>query len=1010
MSKRVLSIMCWLAVSFLTCVRTFADTTQTDTVTVFTIGDSTMANKPTNSDKQERGWGQMLPLHLTGNIKVDNHAANGRSTKSFISEGRWDKVLTLIKPGDYLIIQFGHNDEKAEGKLHTVPGKSFDDNLKRFIREAKKKGAQPILMNSIVRRNYPPTPDTPFNYTYANEGNVLMDTHGEYAVAPRKIAQKEKIPFVDMTSLSYDLVSGLGNERSKDLYMWIPKGKYDFCPNGKIDNTHLRPEGANLMAALAVRGLCEAIPEFSKYVKPEVKWSKDDVISISLPFDARPVLNTATEIFGEDLKRVLNVSAKILPVSCDADVQVCIAPKKIKNAQGFSIRISDEGKVLIDAHDSHGAAYGILELSRLLGVSPWEWWADCNPDAKNEVVIPAYYYVNKAPSVAYRGIFINDEDWGLMPWSYKNFDKQEKGVIGSRTTAKIFELLLRLRANTYWPPMHECSVPFFLTPGNREMAEKYGIYIGGSHCEPMASSTAGEWPRRGAGKYDYMANSENVKSFWKSRIKEVAGQEIIYTLGMRGVHDGAMQGAKGIGQQKEVLNKVLSDQRAMLASHNLINAPQVFIPYKEVLDIYNSGLDVPEDVTLMWCDDNYGYIRHFPDSVERARKGGNGIYYHVSYWGRPHDYLWLGTFSPGLLYQQMSEAYNRGIKKMWILNVGDIKPAEYQIELFMDMAWDMDDVRHLGVERHVENFLKREFGETVGKAMLPVMKEHYRLAFIRKPEFMGNTRTEEKDRAYYNTIRDLSWSEEEIKTRLNSYHAISDSVEKYGSLVNENKHAAFFQLVKYPVQAADQMNRKFLYGQLARHGKADWQLSHAAYDSIQVLTTQYNTPKWSGIMNCHPRKLPVFNKLVGDSVDTTLEEKESFIRKFNGRDGKGFTKSYEWLGYENGAVGIEKGDTLTYSFDGNMPMSAILHIGLLPTHSASQEKQSFQVIVDGNDYGIVDFSTYGRSEEWKENVLRNQAITKTKVNFSPKNCHSIKIISLSDLIIVDQALIEVETD
>ena len=196
-----------------------------------------------------------------------------------------------------------------------------------------------------------------------------------------------------------------------------------------------------------------------------------------------------------------------------------------------------------------------------------------------------------------------------------------RGVIGPKTNEKIFQLLLRLRANYYWPAMHEVTEPFFLTPGNREMAARYGIYIGGSHCEPMASSTAVEWGRRGKGDYDYVNNSDCVLKFWEDRVRDIAGQEIVYTLGMRGVHDGAMNGAKTVDEQKAVLSRAIADQRALIARYvdaDVTKVPQVFIPYKEVLDVYRAGLDVPDDVTLMWCDDNYGYIRHFPTPIEQA--------------------------------------------------------------------------------------------------------------------------------------------------------------------------------------------------------------------------------------------------------------------------------------------------------------------------------------------------------------------------------------------------------
>lgn len=322
--------------------------------------------------------------------------------------------------------------------------------------------------------------------------------------------------------------------------------------------------------------------------------------------------------------------------------------------------------------------------------------------------MPAGFRKLDYPQVAYRGIFINDEDWGLTPWSWKHYEPSErKGQIGPKTHARIFELLLRLRANTFWPAMHECSIPFFFTEGNKEMADKYAIYLGTSHCEPMMRNTNGEWKMAGKGEYDYVHNRKNVLFFWEERVKQLRHSDDIYTLGMRGVHDGKMQGAKTLEEQKKALTEILADQRRMLAKYkgkDLTKVPQVLIPYKEVLDIYQAGLQVPEDVTLMWCDDNYGYITHFPTAKEAARPGGNGIYYHVSYWGRPHDYLWLSTASPYLLYQQMKQAYEKGIRQMWILNVGDIKPAEYQTELFMDMAWNIGRVQQTGVTGHLSHF------------------------------------------------------------------------------------------------------------------------------------------------------------------------------------------------------------------------------------------------------------------------------------------------------------------
>ena len=677
------------------------------------------------------------------------------------------------------------------------------------------------------------------------------------------------------------------------------------------------------------------------------------------------VVRTSLEMLGRDIRTVLSattelndkVGAIVVGTVGQSNLinETGIDLSALKNKkQAFLLTVSQDGKLVVAGSDSHGTAYGILEISRLLGVSPWEWWADVTPEKRETFRLSSKFRELQSPSVEYRGIFINDEDWGLMPWGNQTYEPSDvKGEIGPRTNERIFELLLRLRANTYWPAMHECTLPFFLTKGNREMAKKYGIFVGASHCEPMACNAAGEWSRRGKGVYDYVNNSPAVYKFWEDRVKEVAGQEILYTLGMRGVHDGKMQGAKTVEEQKAVLDRVPADQRGLLEKYvnkEVTQVPQVFIPYKEVLDIYHAGLQVPEDVTLMWCDDNYGYIRHFPTAVERARKGGNGVYYHVSYWGRPHDYLWLGTMSPSLIYQQMKLAYDQGIQKMWILNVGDIKPAEYQIELFMDMAWNLDKVSSEGVTVHLKHWLERELGTSCAKAVLPVMQEHYRLAHIRKPEFMGNTR-EEENNPIYRVVKDLPWSEREINERLNAYDELSETVEKAASKVPVDRQSAYFELVKYPVQAAAQMNRKLLYAQLARHDKVDWEKSDAAYDSIAALTQHYNSlenGKWNRMMDFKPRKLPVFNRVERKAAAAPMIADRKAACQWNGADAKkGNAVVCEGLGYEGKAAEIRKGDALTFYF-GNLKTDLLeVDIRLLPNHPVQGDKLRISVSLDG---------------------------------------------------------------
>ena len=733
---------------------------------------------------------------------------------------------------------------------------------------------------------------------------------------------------------------------------------------------------------------------------------------------AAPVVKTALEIFARDCEAVLDARLEIsVKQDCTLDNPegIYLVGGVLDGWEHFKVAAA-KGALIIYSSDAHGLAYGLLEVSRLVGVSPWEWWADATPRAKNEFRIADGTTLDEMPDVPFRGIFINDEDWGLMPWSTLTYEPTDvPGRIGPKTYARVFELLLRLRANTIWPAMHECTVPFFLVPGNRETAARYGIYMGGSHCEPMACSAAGEWSRRGKGDYDYVHNATEVYRFWEDRVREVKDQEILYTIGMRGVHDGAMQGAKTVEEQKMVLTKVFEDQRRLLAQYvnkDVSQVPQVFIPYKEVLDVYNAGLVVPDDVCLMWCDDNYGYIRHFPTEAEAARAGGNGIYFHVSYWGRPHDYLWLGTFSPGLLYQQMRLAYDKGIRKIWILNVGDIKPAEYQTELFMDMAWDIDKVSRMGVRAHERQFYAREFGEAEAERIQPVMEESWRLAFVRKPEFMGGTRTEEADKRYWSTVRDLPWSKNYIDQRLSDYEELSTIVEDIDKRIPTDRKDAFFQLVKYPVQAADQMNRKILYAQFARHGMTEWEQSDAAYDSISRLTRAYNTGiynegKWNKMMDYKPRSLSVFDQVSHSMTDVPLAENMVCRKKWNGTDGWGNYLACEGLGYESGAIQLVPNEVVSYEFVAPQDVdSVIVELHLLPSHSVDGKHAELEVTFDRKDAVVVNYRTEGRSEEWKENVLNNQAVKTVTLAIRRGKKQSLQVKTAYEGIVVDQIIVK----
>lgn len=527
---------------------------------------------------------------------------------------------------------------------------------------------------------------------------------------------------------------------------------------------------------------------------------------------------------------------------------------------------------IIAGSDARGTAYGVFSISKRIGVSPWAWWADAIPKKQDELVLKQKFYISKAPAVKYRGIFLNDEDWGLQPWAAHTFEP-ETGDIGPKTYAKIFELLLRLKANTIWPAMHPSTRAFFHYKGNPQMARLYDIVVGSSHAEPMLRNNVDEWDEATMGDFNYFTNRQRVYKYWEERVKESRNMNAIYTIGMRGVHDSGMEGAKNIEEAVEILQKVIRDQRDLLKKYKqkpLSQVPQVFTLYKEVLDLYHHGLKIPDDVTLMWTDDNYGYIRQLSNAEERNRQGGGGVYYHASYWGRPHDYLWLSSTNPALIWEEMMKAYDTRSRRIWILNVGDIKPAEYNLQLFMDMAYDVENFRqpeYLNI--HLQRFYSSIFGNSIGMKLAEIKQQYYSLAFDRKPEFMGWSQTEPTTPISTTDFKIEAWGDEN-QERLDAYGKLLKKTEDIKAQIPAGLQDSFFELIYYPVAGAALMNQKFLYRDRALFyskkgalvAREYVQRSHEAYKEIEKLTHQYNFEvakgKWNGIMSMNPRNLPVY--------------------------------------------------------------------------------------------------------------------------------------------------------
>lgn len=529
--------------------------------------------------------------------------------------------------------------------------------------------------------------------------------------------------------------------------------------------------------------------------------------------------------------------------------------------------------LVIAGSDPRGTAFGVFSLSERCGVSPWYWWADVHPEKKKTLSPNIEPFVSTTPSVQYRGIFINDEDWGLQPWAAKTFEP-ETGDIGPKTYAKVFELLLRLKANMIWPAMHPSTRSFFHYPGNRQTAEAYHIVVGSSHAEPMLRNNVDEWDSKKMGAFNYLTNSKTVLDYWAKRVQETSTQDAIFTLGMRGVHDSGMEGIKNPKDAVPVLTEIIRRQRAMLTGSRkepLSRIPQTFTIYKEVLDIYDNGLILPEDVTITWPDDNYGYIQRLNDSSEKQRPGGSGVYYHASYWGRPHDYLWLSSTHPALIRAEMMKAFENGSNRIWVLNVGDIKPLEYNISLFMDIAYSAGDFTYpSSVKTHLQEWSKNIFGAQNATSMRDIFYEYYQLAFERRPEFMGWSQTEPTTQVNPTAYNHFYFGDQAAK-RVQRYEQLEKQLQEVRSKIPAHRKEAFYQLAEYPVVCAANINRKFIYHDKALLYQAQNRtsagyyaaLSEQAHASIERETIYFNQTlsngKWYGIMHHQPRNLPVFH-------------------------------------------------------------------------------------------------------------------------------------------------------
>lgn len=443
--------------------------------------------------------------------------------------------------------------------------------------------------------------------------------------------------------------------------------------------------------------------------------------------------------------------------------------------------------LVIAGADKRGTIFGVYELSRRLGVSPWNWWADV-PVAKREALYAAPGRLVDAPAVRYRGIFLNDEDPALGGWMRATY-----GGPNHQFYERVFELILRLKGNYLWPAMWGRAFADD-DPRSPELADEYGIVIGTSHHEPMMRAHV-EWERHGKGPWDYARNRDELRRFWRRGIERMDGHESVVTLGMRGDGDEPMTQGTAI----ELLESIVADQRRILADvtgRPAERTPQAWALYKEVQDYFDAGMDVPDDVTLLFSDDNWGNLRRLPKPGE-TRGGGYGVYYHFDYVGGPRNYKWLNTVQIERTWEQMQRAHAHGADRLWIVNVGDLKPMELPISFFLDQAWNPQAMTLERLQDYPADWAAQQFGPEHADEIGELLTRYTQYNARRKPELLSAD----------------TWSllnHHEAERVLADWQSLVDRTQRVGASLPPAYRDAWYQLVEYPVLASANINQMYV--------------------------------------------------------------------------------------------------------------------------------------------------------------------------------------------------------
>ncbi len=450
-----------------------------------------------------------------------------------------------------------------------------------------------------------------------------------------------------------------------------------------------------------------------------------------------------------------------------------------------------ERALVIAGSDKGGTIFGIYGISEQMGLSPWYWWADVPARRQNALFVKAGRQVLGPPAVKYRGIFLNDEAPALAGWAREKF-----GGFNHRFYTNIFELLLRLKGNYLWPAMWDNS---FATddPLNARLADEYGIVVGTSHHEPMMRAWK-EWGRAGNGPHtwDYSKNDAKLRAFWEEGLRRTRDYEKVITLGMRGDGDEPMTETESIS----LLERIVADQRKIISeiiNPDMEKVPQSWALYKEVQGYYERGMRVPDDVTLLWCDDNWGNLRRLPTPAEQQRSGGAGIYYHFDYVGGPRNYKWLNTVPLPKIWEQMNLAYHHDAARLWIVNVGDLKPMEIPIEFLLTFAWAPERWTQSDLDTYLRLWATREFGSKHAAEIADLIAKYTKYNGRRKPELLGP-----------DTFSLVNY--DEADRVVEEWQTLGQRAEAISAQLPPESRVAFFELALHPIKAYGIVNGLYI--------------------------------------------------------------------------------------------------------------------------------------------------------------------------------------------------------